>query len=313
MENENSQSLPFLDRSEWDFSRIPENELEFAAIYEYCRECQYIKNCRQHIENWCPRGKRGGMISKRRQLRKEHAEIHQILNFIGVDLLTTKKRNLLDHPWKNLPEKIKDEIIIPADPIGFFELGEVKKLIEDEFEKNPGKNPDEYKYPNKKLEKAIGHRRYGTYSPAIFKLKIATTHYDILPLGIRKGIFSKKKIKESLNKFLDWWYDKNPAIQDKGRGHDVITESEANLHDLAVVRLRHHFNPKEIAQFTKFFPPSLKYKWVSEAERSRSRKRAENYYNNLFDRLSKTETMLSFTSHKGPAREGINKSNLGLE
>ena len=109
------------------------------------------------------------------------------------------------------------------------------------------------------------------------------------------------------------WYDKNPAIQDKGRGHDFITESEARLHDLAAVRLRHHFLPEEIDNFTRFFPPSLKSKWENEAERSRAGKRAEQHYNKLFDGLSQREAMLSSTPYKGSPREGITKSNLGLK
>ncbi len=313
MKNLSSESLPSLDRFEWDFSEISDDEIEFAAIYEYCREYQYIKDCRQHHENWNPKGKRGGRISKIPQLRKERAEIHKILNFIGIDLLGTEKINLLDYPWKELTKEIKEEIIIPAAPIIFYDLGEVKKLIEKEFEKNPGKKTNAYIYPKNKLKKAIHHMNYDTYSLAAFKCKIATTHYDILPLGIRKGIFFKSKIKESLNKFIDNWYDGNLAVQDKGRGHDVITESEARLHDLAVLRLRHHFRPQEIVELTDFFPPSLKSKWVRDSERSRSRKRAEKYYNNIFDGLSRKKPMLSVTPYQGAHREGIKKSNLGLE
>ena len=313
MKNVSTQSPPFLDRCEWDFSRIPDDEIEIAAVYEYCRECQYLKDCRKHIEDWYPSGKRGGMISKRPQLEKEQSEILGILNFMGVDLLTTKEKNLLDSPWKKLTEKIKEEIIIPADPIRYFELWDVKKQIEKEFIINPGKKLGESTDLTKEFEEQVNYFSYGTPSPAAFNHKIATTFYDIIPLGIRKGIFSKKKIKESLNKFLDCWYDKNPAIQDKGRGHDVITESEARLHDLAVVRLRNHFLPEEIDDFTRFFPPSLKAKWENEAERSRAGKRAEQHYNKLFDGLSQREAMLSSTPYKGSPREGITKSNLGLK
>ena len=73
--------------------------------------------------------KRGGMISKKPQLEKERSELQGILNFIGIDLLATKEKNLLDSPWKKLPEKIREEIIIPADPIRYFRtMGRLRSI-----------------------------------------------------------------------------------------------------------------------------------------------------------------------------------------
>ena len=329
MKNESSQSLPFVDRREWDFSGIPEDEIEFAVNYEYCRECQYLKDCREHFENWYPRetengmiikgsGKRnrGGMISKKPQLEKEQSELQGIRYLSRIDLLATQESKLLDYPWKELKElteEIKEEIIIPSVPIRFLELWYVKKLIEDEFKNNPGETPNESTDPDKEFEEQFNYLNYGTLSPAAFKCKVVTAYYDIFPLEIRKGGFSKKEIKDAFNKFLDDWYDENYEVKDRGSGHAVKKEFEDRLHDLAVVRLRNKFRPKEIADFTKFFPLELKKAWGSEAKRRNARKRAEQYYQKLFGGLSQRGTMLSSTAYHGSVREGINKFNLGLE
>ena len=119
MKNDSSQSLHFFDRRDWDFSEILDDEIEFAVNYEYCRECQYLRDCRGHFENWYPRGKRGGMISKIFQLEKEQSELQGIRYLSRIELLATQESKLLDYPWKELTEEIKEEIIIPSVPIRF--------------------------------------------------------------------------------------------------------------------------------------------------------------------------------------------------
>ena len=234
MKNDSSQSLHFFDRREWDFSEIPDDEIEFAVNYEYCRECQYLKDCREHFENWYPRetedgmiikgsGKRnrGGLISKIPQLEREQSELQGIRYLSRIDLLATQESKLLDYPWKELTEEIKEEIIVPVGSIRFLELWYVKKLIEDEFKNNPGKTPNESTDPDKEFEEQFNYLNYGTLSPAAFYDKISTPYYDIFPLEIRKGGFSKKEIKEAFDKFLDDWYDENYEVKDRGSGHSV--------------------------------------------------------------------------------------------
>jgi len=300
-----------LPRNEWDFSRVPDEELYACLVYEYARESAYIRD----VYTRCHESSRSGVGDPDGALNRELLKIQTIHPFEDVFLqgFTYPKphepqgerhefapplTSCFPNPWQTIGDKERkyrafirhwyDELA-PLERAHWSDAKEILRLAEN-WQRCVFGYEQEHGYKPGTRDAACKHYGLPLVPPASFYCNGET-----LLFSIRWDLFTNDQLTSAFRE----WVKRNrppqhPPPDNRGRKPKDL---RAALKRLGIMRLLHTFT---VAEMPHRCPEAAAL--IVEPDCYKERKKALPLLRKFFPFLPETDKPLSWPTHGGRAR-----------